>query len=337
MRFPSTIIMLAALIGGATGAFALDLKDITFDTPGAGKVVFSHKVHLSKKSDKIGKVSCKACHTASITAANVHYTMADMEKGKSCGKCHTGQVAFSISQCTACHKVKDITYRIQETGPVHFSHTKHLKTMQCNACHTRIYSTGANKQVTMAEMEKGKSCGACHDGVKAFSIGKCASCHPTKEIVFAVKETGPTTFSHKNHVAMYSCSACHTKLYAIGPNKHASMAAMAKGKSCGACHNGKEAFAVADCEKCHPAKGMKAKLKDIRFKVAGAGNVKFSHTGHLNMYKCADCHTRTFPLKSGNKPVSMFEMRNAKSCGACHDGKAAFSVTGNCDSCHLRS
>jgi c(7)-type cytochrome triheme protein len=30
----------------------------------------------------------------------------------------------------------------------------------------------------MKQMEKGKSCGACHDGKKAFSVkGDCAKCH----------------------------------------------------------------------------------------------------------------------------------------------------------------
>jgi c(7)-type cytochrome triheme protein len=330
MRLRSTIIILTALTGGVSTASALELKDITFDTAGAGKVVFSHKVHLKKKAEKTANVSCKSCHSTAKETKK-HYTMADMEKGKSCGKCHNGQVAFTINKCTGCHKVKEITFKVKETGPVHFSHTAHLKNMQCNACHTKLYATShSKKQVSMAEMEKGKSCGACHDGTKAFSIEQCDACHPTpKEIVFNVKSAGPTIFSHSKHVANYKCNACHTKLYAIGVNKHITMAAMEKGKSCGACHNTKEAFAVAECQKCHP-------VKDINFKVANASNVKFSHTNHLAMYKCNACHTGTFPLKSGGKPVTMSQMQKAKSCGACHDGKTAFTVTGNCDSCHVR-
>ena len=329
MTFRSTIIMLAALIGGVSGAYALELKDITYDTAGAGKVVFKHNVHLKKKSEKTANVSCKSCHTTP-NGPKIHYTMADMDKGKSCGKCHTGQKAFSLSKCTGCHKVKEITYKVKQTGPVLFSHNKHLKSMQCNACHNKLYATGSNPQVSMAEMEKGKSCGACHNGAKAFSIDKCDACHPNpKQVVFKVKETGPTVFSHNKHTEMYKCSACHTKLYAIGANKHVSMAGMEKGKSCGACHNAKEAFAVSECEKCHPT-------KEVKFKLAGVASVKFSHTNHLSMYKCNSCHTGTFPLKTGNKPVTMSEMQKAKSCGACHDGKTAFTVSGNCDSCHVR-
>ena len=397
MNFRMTLTMLAVLFGGISVASAIDIKDIIFDTPGAGKVVFSHKSHLKTNSQK----SCKTCHIAN-KPSNGHATMSDMERGKSCGRCHTGRVAFSIAKCTACHKVKEITYQVKQTGPVAFSHTLHLKTLQCNACHPALFAAGFNRQVTMAEMAKGKSCGACHNGVKAssidqcttchpskqlvfkvpetgptafshkshiqvydcsachpklyvvgrstkrvsmsamekgrscgachnkkeaFAIAQCPKCHPTKEIVFKVKETGPTVFSHDKHLEMYNCSACHTKLYTTGYNKPVSMAAMGKGKSCGSCHNKKEAFAIAECQKCHPT-------KELSFKVPDAGNAKFSHTGHLGMYRCADCHTRIFPTRTGNKPVSMAEMEKAKSCGACHDGKTAFSVKEHCESCH---
>jgi len=330
MRFGSAFIILAALAGSVSGAVALDIKDITFDTPGAGKVVFSHKAHLNAKSEKTAKVSCKSCHVNLKQKSEVRFSMADMEKGKSCGKCHDGNVAFSINKCTVCHKVKEITYNVKQTGKVHFSHARHLKDMQCDSCHPKLFATGPNRTFTMAEMEKGKSCGACHNGTKAFAIQNCGGCHPTKELVFNVKQTGPTRFSHKTHMEQYDCSACHAKLYPLGPRKRTTMAAMEKGKSCGACHNGKEAFAVADCGKCHP-------VKEINFKVAKLANAKFSHTSHLTLYKCGACHTGTFPLKTGNKPVSMAEMRKAKSCGACHDGTTAFTVRGNCDSCHVRS
>jgi c(7)-type cytochrome triheme protein len=324
-----TIITLAALTGGVSGAFALELKDITFNTDGGGKVVFSHQVHLQKKAAKTANASCKSCHT-SPNETKTRYTMADMEKGKSCGKCHTGQKAFSLSKCTGCHKVKDITFQVKQTGPVHFSHNQHLKSMQCKACHNKLYATGPNKSASMADMEKGKSCGSCHNGTKAFSVAKCEGCHPApKQVVFKVKETGPTVFSHTTHTKQYSCGTCHTRLYAIGSNKHASMAAMEKGKSCGACHNDKDAFSVSECQRCHPT-------KEITFKLADVSDAKFSHSAHTSMYGCSTCHTGTYPLKAVKKPVTMTEMHQAKSCGSCHDGKSAFTVHGNCDTCHVK-
>lgn len=326
----SAFAILATLALASSGAMALELKDVVYQTNGAGKVVFSHAAHLKAKSAQGGKATCKSCHE-DAKAPKIRATMADMEKGKSCGKCHNGQKAFSVAQCTGCHKVKDITYQVRQTGPVRFSHANHLKSMQCNACHDALFATGRNKPATMAEMEQGKSCGACHNGGKAFSIEKCEVCHPSpKQVVFKVKETGATVFDHQKHVGIYSCGKCHTALYSLSQHKRVSMAAMSKGKSCGACHNAKEAFALASCEKCHP-------VRDINFKVAKAGNVRFSHSAHLGMYKCQNCHTRMFPTRSGNKPVSMSEMKKAKSCGGCHDGKAAFTVNGNCDSCHVRS
>jgi c(7)-type cytochrome triheme protein len=75
------------------------------------------------------------------------------------------------------------------------------------------------------------------------------------DIVFEVKNAGNVTFSHDNHVGVIGlkCTDCHDSLY-ITKEKHkiATMAQMQKGKSCGACHNGKKAFDVkANCNNCH--------------------------------------------------------------------------------------
>jgi c(7)-type cytochrome triheme protein len=105
----------------------------------------------------------------------------------------------------------------------------------------------------MAEMEKGKSCGACHDGKNASPLTQCATCHPTRELVFEVRESGNVTFSHKSHGGIYSCGECHLTLFATTRSTtRVSMNEMEEGKSCGVCHNGKNAFSVTDtCERCH--------------------------------------------------------------------------------------
>jgi c(7)-type cytochrome triheme protein len=109
------------------------------------------------------------------------------------------------------------------------------------------------------------------------------------------------------------------------------MSDMDKGVSCGACHNGKEAFASSgDCAKCH--KGLKP--GKITFKT-DAGEASFSHDFHLQSYKCADCHTKIFPYKSGALKATMGDMEAGKSCGACHNkDKDAFSVKDECGKCH---
>ena len=107
------------------------------------------------------------------------------------------------------------------------------------------------------------------------------------------------------------------------------MAQMEKGLSCGACHNGKEAFKIDECAKCHP-------VKDVEFKLKDSGDVKFSHEFHTGLYKCGDCHTKLYlPSAKNKRGITMAEMEAAKSCGACHnEGKEAFSVKENCDRCH---
>jgi c(7)-type cytochrome triheme protein len=109
------------------------------------------------------------------------------------------------------------------------------------------------------------------------------------------------------------------------------MAEMGKGRTCGACHNGKAAFTVAgNCGKCH--EGMTPRT--ITFKAQGISDASFSHTIHLGMFTCNDCHTKTFPFKAGTKHATMAEMDKGKSCGTCHNGKDAFTTAGNCDTCH---
>ena len=112
-----------------------------------------------------------------------------------------------------------------------------------------------------------------------------------------------------------------------GSNPQVSMAAMEKGKSCGACHNGKKAFAVAECTKCHPT-------REIMFSEKSAGNIPFSHKSHTGLYKCGECHPQIFKTSRSKTVVSMKQMEAGKSCGSCHDGKTAFSVKENCAAYH---
>lgn len=75
----------------------------------------------------------------------------------------------------------DITLPGGDAGKVIFSHERHVADigLTCQACHPQLYlDVSQHKPVTMKEMGKGKSCGACHDGKKAFSaLGDCNRCH----------------------------------------------------------------------------------------------------------------------------------------------------------------
>lgn len=66
-------------------------------------------------------------------------------------------------------------------GKVVFNGQLHAdKGLKCNDCHTKIFAMKKGAKITMAAMNKGENCGACHNGSKAFSTSdpkNCKSCH----------------------------------------------------------------------------------------------------------------------------------------------------------------
>jgi len=75
----------------------------------------------------------------------------------------------------------DVTFPVKDAGDVLFSHDGHVRGagLMCTNCHDALYiTTGKSVAATMADMRKGKSCGVCHDGKKAFGVGAdCQKCH----------------------------------------------------------------------------------------------------------------------------------------------------------------
>jgi c(7)-type cytochrome triheme protein len=189
-------------------------------------------------------------------------SMADMEKGRSCGVCHNGKTAFTAAaNCGSCHRglaTKTLKYKSRPVNDAVFSHDFHVQAYKCGDCHTKKfdYRQGSRK-TTMADMVKGKSCGSCHNGKTAFAAsGDCNKCHVGyKPANLTFKNNRGTIvgyFSHDFHTAAYACSDCHTKTFPYGGGKRMTMKDMQQGKSCGACHDGKTAFAVtSSCAKCH--------------------------------------------------------------------------------------
>ncbi|MDD2365013.1 MAG: cytochrome c3 family protein [Desulfuromonadaceae bacterium] len=293
------------------------------DIPMAGGSVFSHSAHLEMS------FSCSECHNKIFVPGpnRISNTMLDMESGKSCGACHNSSTAFSVKgDCQKCHKnVSEITFKAFDAR---FSHVKHLEMFKCDDCHSAIFF-GGNRSIryTMPEMEKGKSCGACHDGKSAFGVnGSCEKCHfsTPDDTLFKIKDAGTVSFSHSIHREMYACTDCHNGVFTTGSAaSRFSMGDMEKGKSCGTCHEGKTAFPVSDCSRCHP-------VKEVLF----SDDARFNHDKHLSMYSCSDCHNKLFSAGHVNKRFTMTEMEKGESCGSCHNSSTAFSVKGDCDKCH---
>ena len=254
-------------------------------------------------------------------------------------------VSLSVTSASFAAETKDIQFTFKNADKVVFSHDYHLKLTSingnCKMCHNAIFDIRKKTHYSMQQMEKTKSCGACHSGVKAFSVAdekSCIRCHKgtPRNVVFKLKGIQDASFSHSVHIAKTGgkCKSCHNGKTIIPGQKNVTMAQMAQGKSCGACHNGKSIFTVTgNCGRCH--KGMDP--KDITFSIPGkkATPAVFSHKVHLGMdYQCSVCHTRIFPFKSTPLQLSMAAMESGKGCGACHNGKDAFTVAGDCAKCH---
>jgi c(7)-type cytochrome triheme protein len=81
------------------------------------------------------------------------------------------------------------------------------------------------------------------------------------------------------------------------------------------------------------------KGKTVEFADGSQGKVVFSGTTHAEAgLKCLDCHNKIFPMKKSAQELKMAEINAGKYCGACHNGKKAFSTkdTKNCSKCHKK-
>lgn len=81
----------------------------------------------------------------------------------------------------------------------------------------------------------------------AFAVGA------GKQVQFENKVNGNIIFDGKAHADKgFKCADCHSKPKLFEMKKAPlKMDDMKAGKSCGACHDGKKAFNVTDCAKCH--------------------------------------------------------------------------------------
>ncbi len=75
----------------------------------------------------------------------------------------------------------DITFSVTGASDVVYSHEFHIAKagLKCTDCHYQIFNMREEvRRWTMADMVKGKSCGACHNGQRAFAVQEnCTKCH----------------------------------------------------------------------------------------------------------------------------------------------------------------
>lgn len=167
-------------------------------------------------------------------------------------------------------------------------------------------------------------------------------------------------FSHVRHAAFADnkCTACHPGTFSIlRPARGIAHRDMNAGRSCGSCHDGKQAFDTRDtgsCAACHTGRSKAALAaapgagpgtggapgyqlpKPIRYShgEASPGLVTFRHETHMKgAAGCVACHPKPFARRSSAADTGG---RMHGLCGACHDGKRGFGVedADACSRCH---
>ncbi len=164
-------------------------------------------------------------------------------------------------------------------------------------------------------------------------------------------------FRHKYHVDVkkLSCEKCHSGLFEMEAlsaqeKNDFKMESLYQGKYCGACHNGKDAFASdTQCARCHVrviglevghVKGKPAPYKIPVYNTSislgkGEMQMRFNHEEHSSPLNCRDCHSKLFQIKKGSNRITLADHNRQKSCFGCHDGKETFSWY-SCNSCHKK-
>jgi len=97
-------LLVLALAGQAFGAGDDEGGGTIIFTKPVKAVVFEHKNHLAQG------LECDSCHDGlfemetGVAENNEDFTMEALYKGKYCGACHDGEMAFaSNTRCTVCH------------------------------------------------------------------------------------------------------------------------------------------------------------------------------------------------------------------------------------------
>jgi c(7)-type cytochrome triheme protein len=161
-------------------------------------------------------------------------------------------------------------------------------------------------------------------------------------------------FRHQHHVDVkkISCEKCHSGLFEMDAlraqeKKDFVMESLYRGRYCGACHNGKDAFASdKQCARCHVRISeknvghVKGKPKPYKAPVYNTivamgkdrRQVSFKHEKHASL-NCRDCHSKLFQIRKGSTNIALETHQSPQYCFNCHNGKKEFSWN-NCTKCH---
>jgi len=203
----------------------------TSEANGQQPVNFSHWLHRTK-------FTCRVCHGELdfIMKANAtEITERENRKGRFCGACHNGKIAFRQNgNCEKCHN-----------GDIGYSNSKLDKFMFNHAMPMTMAGNGVD---WAAGMRSGSI------KPKTYIKNKSQDMGFEKELLLEAEMAiiPPAIFPHKAHTVWLDCDNCHPDLFNIKKKgTHFSMTEILKGNYCGVCHLS-VAFPMDACKRCHP-------------------------------------------------------------------------------------
>jgi c(7)-type cytochrome triheme protein len=296
---------------------------------------FSHARHAARGA--AGR-ACATCHAAIVDTDAIP---APRPAAETCAAaaCHDGRAAFPITAaCTRCHRDPPAGAFEVARPAARFSHAAHgalgggpLPEL-CVACHP-LAPSGEVRVAGHA------ACAACHAadfGLRRPRI--CGACHSASEpwrplipdqLPPASTELG-VELDHGEHAG--ACEACHSLTTATAQLRPPRGHRACTGAGCHAVSGG-PAPALITCAGCH-APGRAAARRASRLAAPWSVRAAFDHASHQRAaggaLPCAPCHTGL-----GGHGLATLPTPAKATCVACHDGRAAFKVTGTgCARCH---
>ncbi|HEY1815827.1 MAG TPA: cytochrome c3 family protein [Kofleriaceae bacterium] len=292
--------------------------------------IFSHAKHAARSKE--GR-ECTTCH-ASI--AQTDDTELPRPTAADCARCHDGTRAFSTTiACTRCHAPPPANQQFEVVRPqARFSHAgPHAQLVAgttCATCHAlgkngdaqppnhAACTTGCHTHVDDFGARAPTTCGACHIGTEPWR--HLLADRPPPDAT----ELG-ATLDHTKHPGQ--CTACHVLRTSTAelqlPRSHAACT----GAACHAQGSG-PAPQLDACDGCHRLGRAAARIAQ---RAADPWSVRatFQHSAHTAA-ACTACHTDLHGADVVELPTPA-----KPTCAPCHDGRAAFSLTGTtCRKCH---
>ena len=166
-------------------------------------------------------------------------------------------------------------------------------------------------------------------------IASLIGCAPHKAEKTGAENPADKIISHDQAAGELPCFRCHSfEKFSAQPEKgvfshRLHITGAGAGFHCNQCHDfrGHKHISVDRdaCDYCHG-------VKNITFSKT-AMPARFDHASHAKRSTCSECHPNVFLMQAGGAHITMRDINNGLYCGACHNGKKAFSSS-DCNRCH---